>query len=187
VRALLEERAHDELPELYAELEVLDPLAASRMEGTNARRVVRALEVTLGSGRAFSSFGEGLVTYGPARVVQIALQSDFEQLDLRIASRFRAWMDRGLLQEVVALASAPGGLSRTARQAVGYRELLRHIEEGADLEACVDDAIIQSRRLARRQRSWFLRDPRIEWFDDADEARARLLAVLNGPDGYVRD
>ena len=187
VRALLEERAHDELPVLYAELEVLDPLAASRMEGTNARRVVRALEVTLGSGRAFSSFGEGLVTYGPARVVQIALQSDFEQLDLRIASRFRAWMDRGLLQEVVALASAPGGLSRTARQAVGYRELLRHIEEGADLEACVDDAIIQSRRLARRQRSWFLRDPRIEWFDDADKARARLLAVLNGPDGYVRD
>ena len=187
VRALLEERAHDALPELYAELEVLDPLAASRMEGTNARRVVRALEVTLGSGRAFSSFGEGLVTYGPARVVQIALQSDFEQLDLRIASRFHAWMDRGLLQEVVALASAPGGLSRTARQAVGYRELLRHIEEGADLEACVDDAIIQSRRLARRQRSWFLRDPRIEWFDDADEARARLLAVLNGPDGYVRD
>ena len=187
VRALLEERAHDALPELYAELEVLDPLAASRMEGTNARRVVRALEVTLGSGRPFSSFGEGLVTYGPARVVQIALQSDFEQLDLRIASRFHAWMDRGLLQEVVALASAPGGLSRTARQAVGYRELLRHIEEGADLEACVDDAIIQSRRLARRQRSWFLRDPRIEWFDDADEARARLLAVLNGPDGYVRD
>ena len=187
VRALLEERAHDALPELYAELEVLDPLAASRMEGTNARRVVRALEVTLGSGRAFSSFGEGLVTYGPARVVQIALQSDFEQLDLRIASRFHAWMDRGLLQEVVALASAPGGLSRTARQAVGYRELLRHIEEGADLEACVDDAIIQSRRLARRQRSWFLRDPRIEWFDDADKARARLLAVLNGPDGYVRD
>ena len=187
VRALLEERAHDELPELYAELEVLDPLAASRMEGTNARRVVRALEVTLGSGRPFSSFGEGLVTYGPARVVQIALQSDFEQLDLRIASRFHAWMDRGLLQEVVALASAPGGLSRTARQAVGYRELLRHIEEGADLEACVEDAIIQSRRLARRQRSWFLRDPRIEWFDDADKARARLLAVLNGPDGYVRD
>jgi len=187
VRALLEERAHDALPELYAELEVLDPLAASRMEGTNARRVVRALEVTLGSGRPFSSFGEGLVTYGPARVVQIALQSDFEQLDLRIASRFHAWMDRGLLQEVVALASAPGGLSRTARQGVGYRELLRHIEEGADLEACVEDAIIQSRRLARRQRSWFLRDPRIEWFDDADRARARLLAVLNGPDGYVRD
>ena len=187
VRALLEARAPEELAALYAELEVLDPVAASRMEATNARRVVRALEVTLGAGRPFSSYGEGLVTYGPTRVVQIALQSDFEQLDLRIAERFRAWMDRGLLDEVTALASAPGGLSRTARQAVGYRELLRHVEEGADLAACVDDAIIQSRRLARRQRSWFLRDPRIEWFDDVSEARARLLAVLNGPDGFVRD
>ena len=187
VRALLEARALDELPALYAELETLDPLAASRMEATNARRIVRALEVTLGAGRPFSSYGEGLVTYGPARVVQVALQSDFEQLDLRIASRFRAWMDQGLLDEVIALASAPGGLSRTARQAVGYRELLRHLEEGADLEACVEDAIIQSRRLARRQRSWFLRDPRVEWFDDLHEARSRLLAVLNGPDGHVRD
>jgi tRNA dimethylallyltransferase len=187
VRALLEARVHDELPALYAELEVLDPLAASRMEATNARRVVRALEVTLGAGRPFSSYGEGLVTYGPARIVQVALQSDFEQLDLRIATRFRTWMDQGLLKEVTALASAPGGMSRTARQAVGYRELLRHVEDGADLEACVEDAIIQSRRLARRQRSWFLRDPRIEWFDDPRQARARLLAVLNGPDGHVRD
>ena len=187
VRALLDERAHDELPALYAELEALDPLAASRMEATNARRIVRALEVTLGAGRPFSSYGEGLATYGPTRVVQVALQSDFEQLDLRIASRFRSWMDDGLLEEVTSLASAPGGMSRTARQAVGYRELLHHVEDGADLEACVEDAIIQSRRLARRQRSWFLRDPRIEWFDDAERARARLLAVLNGPDGYVRD
>jgi tRNA dimethylallyltransferase len=187
VRALLEARVHDELPALYAELEVLDPLAASRMEPTNARRVVRALEVTLGAGRPFSSYGEGLVTYGPARVVQVALQTDFEQLDLRIATRFRTWMDQGLLDEVTALASAPGGLSRTARQAVGYRELLRHVEEGDDLETCVEDAIIQSRRLARRQRSWFLRDPRIEWFDDPARARARLLDVLNGPDGHVRD
>jgi tRNA dimethylallyltransferase len=187
VRALLDERAHDELPALYAELEALDPLAASRMEATNARRIVRALEVTLGAGRPFSSYGEGLATYGPTRVVQVALQSDFEQLDLRIASRFRSWMDDGLLEEVTSLASAPGGMSRTARQAVGYRELLHHVEDGADLEACVEDAIIQSRRLARRQRSWFLRDPRIEWFDDAERARARLLAVLNGPHGYVRD
>ena len=61
------------------------------------------------------------------------------------------------------------------------------MEEGADLEACVEDAIIQSRRLARRQRSWFLRDPRVEWFDDPKRARDRLLAVLNGPDGFVRD
>jgi tRNA dimethylallyltransferase len=88
---------------------------------------------------------------------------------------------------VTRLANAPGGMSRTARQAVGYRELLRHIEDGIDLEICVQDAIIQSRRLARRQRSWFLRDPRIEWFADPADARARLAAVLNSADGFVRD
>ena len=87
---------------------MLDPLAASRMESTNARRIVRALEVTLGAGRPFSSYGEGLVTYGPARVVQVALQSDFEQLDLRIAGRFHAWMDQGLLEEVVGARQRPG-------------------------------------------------------------------------------
>ena len=187
VKSVLEARAVDELPALFEELSVLDPLAASRMEPTNARRVIRALEVTLGAGRPFSSYGEGLLTYGPARVTQVAIQSDFEQLDVRIATRFRTWMDQGLLDEVTKLASAPGGMSRTARQAVGYRELLRHIEEGADLDACVEDAIIQCRRLARRQRSWYLRDPRIEWFADPADARARMVDVLNGPDGFVRD
>jgi tRNA dimethylallyltransferase len=187
VKSVLETRAVDELPALYEELSVLDPLAASRMEPTNARRIVRALEVTLGAGRPFSSYGEGLLNYGPARVTQVAIQSDFEQLDERIALRFRTWMDQGLLDEVTRLASAPGGMSRTARQAVGYRELLRHIEEDIDLETCVKDAIIQSRRLARRQRSWFLRDPRIEWFADPADARARLITVLNSADGFVRD
>jgi tRNA dimethylallyltransferase len=88
----------------------------------------------------------------------------------------------------VAPSRRARGLSRTARQAVGYRELLRHVEEGAPLEECVRDAITQSRRLARRQRSWFSRDPRIEWFDDVPlAAEARVLDVLNWPDGFVRD
>lgn len=187
VKSVLESRALDDLLALYEELSVLDPLAASRMEPTNARRIIRALEVTLGAGRPFSSYGQGLLTYGPVRVTQVAIQSDFEQLDVRIAARFYSWMEQGLLEEVTRLASAPGGMSRTARQAVGYRELLRHIEEGVDLEACVEDAVIQSRRLARRQRSWFLRDPRIEWFTDPAVACARLVAVLNGADGFVRD
>jgi tRNA dimethylallyltransferase len=96
-------------------------------------------------------------------------------------------MEEGLLVEVAALAAFPGGLSRTARQAVGYRELLRHLEEGADLETCVTEAITQSRRLARRQRSWFRRDPRVEWFRDVDAARARLEDVLSRANTFVRD
>lgn len=184
VRAELEARAEDGVL-LYEQLRRLDPSAAEKMEPTNLRRVIRALEVTLGSGRPFSSFGAGLRQYGPSRVVQVGLNCEFDVLDVRIRRRFEAWIERGLVEEVAHLREY--GMSRTARQAVGYRELLRHLDEGADLERCVEDAIQQSRRLARRQRSWFQRDPRVEWFDDPTDAAKRLEEVLRSPDGFVRD
>ena len=187
VRAVLEERAALDLAPLYEELRELDPLAASRIEAGNERRVVRALEVTLGAERPFSSFGAGLLEYGTTAVTQVGLEVEMSVLDDRIGQRFRAWMDEGLLDEVAGLASAPGGIGRTARQAVGYKELLRHLEEGAPLEVCVEDAITHSRRLARRQRSWFHRDPRVEWFDDPVAATERVIGVLNDAEGFVRD
>lgn len=187
IREALELRADGDLEALYEELRELDPLAASRLEATNARRVVRALEVTLGAGKPFSSYGEGLVHYGPVRVVQVGLDVPLDVLDERIERRFRHWMDEGLLEEVARLRERPGGLSRTARQAVGYKELLSHLEDGDDLEQSVERAITQSRRLARRQRSWFRRDPRVEWFNDPLLAAERLAEVLNGSGGFVRD
>jgi tRNA dimethylallyltransferase len=187
IHSELEVRAKDGLTDLYAELQRLDPLAASRCEATNARRIVRALEVTLGSGRPFSSYGEGLLTYGPIRVVQIGLDVDVDILNERIERRFRQWMDEGLLEEVTRLANDEGGMSRTARQAVGYRELLRHVEDGESLEQCVLDAIAHSRQLGRRQRAWFRRDHRIEWFVDHDDAARRLHEVLSGANGFVKD
>ena len=184
VRAALEARS-DDATILHQELGQRDPVAAARMEPTNRRRIVRALEVCIGAGRPFSSFGPGLRHYGAPRVVQVGLNCEFDVLDVRIRRRFEAWMEEGLLEEVVHLREQ--GMSRTARQAVGYRELLRHLEEGADLEECIEDAITQSRRLARRQRSWFQRDPRVLWFDEPADAAKRLEQVLNGPDGFVRD
>jgi tRNA dimethylallyltransferase len=72
-------------------------------------------------------------------------------------------MEEGLLREVRALAARPPGISRTARQALGYRELLAHVEQGAPLDACVEEAVRRTRSFARRQASWFRRDPRIVW------------------------
>ncbi|HVB19539.1 MAG TPA: tRNA (adenosine(37)-N6)-dimethylallyltransferase MiaA [Acidimicrobiales bacterium] len=178
VREKLEERAAVDLAGLYDELVRLDPVAASRMEPTNERRIVRALEVTLGAGRPFSSYGEGLVTYASSSVSQVGLRVARAELDARVERRFREWLDQGLLDEVRALAQRPGGLSKTARQAVGYRQLLAHLEGGADFESCVEEAITQSRRLARRQCSWFERDPRVEWFDDVLGAKARIQSLL---------
>jgi tRNA dimethylallyltransferase len=152
-----------EVPELHARLAVLDPVAAARMEPTNERRVVRALEVTLGSGQPFSTFGPGLEAYPLSPVTMVGLAVPTEEVDRRIAERFARWVEEGLLDEVRALAARPGGISRTARQALGYRELLAHVEEGAPLDACVDEAVRRTRSFARRQASWFRRDPRIVW------------------------
>ena len=67
------------------------------------------------------------------------------------------------------LLAAPGGLSRTARQALGYAELLAHLEAGRPLDEAVDLAVRRTRRFARRQRAWFRRDPRIRWLQALDD------------------
>ncbi len=178
VRAALAARARDDggLDALYAELTEADPDAAARIHPRNERRVVRALEVLHVTGRRFSSFGPGLDRYPAIDVALVGIAFDPVRTDEVIAARFGAWLDDGLLDELRGLLSAPGGLSRTARQAAGYRQLLEHLEGGADLDAAVAGAISATRRLARRQWRWFRRDPRIEWVPDAAAARAALVA-----------
>jgi tRNA dimethylallyltransferase len=153
---------------LHERLRELDPVAAARMEPTNRRRIVRALEVTVGSGRPFSGFGPGLEAYDPSVPFHLAgLRTDRATRADVIERRFHAMLDAGLLDEVRALADA--SLSRTARQALGYKELLRHVEDGAPLGECVDEAVRRTRQFARRQEAWFRRDPRIHWYDTAPE------------------
>ncbi len=149
----------------YGQLCSLDPLAASRIDPSNERRIVRALEVTIGSGRPFSSFGPGLTQYHDVDIALIGLRVDGDVLDRRINQRYDAQMAQGFLDEVAALAARPDPLSSTARQALGYRELLRHVEQGEPLDAVLEDAKVRTRRFARRQRKWFGRDPRIRWVD----------------------
>ena len=74
-------------------------------------------------------------------------------------------MDEGFLEEVRGLVDRPRPLGRTARQALGYRELLTHVEDGADLADALETAKVRTRRFARRQLKWFGRDPRIDWVD----------------------
>lgn len=161
VRAGLE--AEPDTAALYDRLRALDPQAATKMLPSNRRRIVRALEVCEGSGRPFSSFGPGLDAYPPTRFRLIGLWPSRLALAQRLRSRFSAMVDGGLVEEVRALAAAPGGLSRTARQGLGYRQVLAHVEGGRPLDECVDDAIRATINFARRQRVWFRRDPRIAW------------------------
>jgi tRNA dimethylallyltransferase len=164
---------------LHGRLSALDPVAAGRLEPTNRRRLIRALEVSIGSGKPFSSFGPGLEAYPPSRVTLVGVPYDPETSDRRIAERFAAMMDLGLLDEVRALASAPGGLSRTARQALGYRELLSHLEDGVPLAEAVAEAVRRTRSFARRQWAWFRRDPRIVWLEPGEDGVSRIAELFN--------
>jgi tRNA dimethylallyltransferase len=148
------------------------------MEPTNRRRVVRALEVTLGSGRPFSDFGPGLEAYPADGITQIGIHLDPHEVDRRIEDRFAAMVAAGLLDEVRGLVARPGGMSRTARQALGYKELLAHVEDGVPLGACLEEALRRTRQFARRQAAWFRRDPRITWVRDSDEAEDLLDRAL---------
>ena len=179
VRAALEARVEATgSAVLHAELARLDPLAASRMEPTNARRVVRALEVVLGSGRPFSSFGPGMEMYPPIGIVQVGLRWQRDRLTLRIGERVHRMIERGLVAEVESLLAEPGELSRTARQALGYKEIIDHLEGRSSLDAAIATVILRTRQFAVRQERWFRRDPRIRWVDVTTDPVAEVLPVL---------
>jgi tRNA dimethylallyltransferase len=162
---------------LHARLTGLDPLAASRMEPTNRRRVLRALEVTLGSGRPFSSYGDGFGAHPPSPVRLVGLWLPRPVVAARIEQRYAAQVAAGFVDEVRTLAAGPA-LSHTASQALGYRELLGHVAGEASLDDAVDEAVRRTRRFARRQRVWFRRDPRIAWVGAGDDPMVALPALL---------
>ncbi len=172
VRAEVE--ADPDTPALHRRLAELDPRAAARMEPTNRRRVVRALEVTLGSGRPFSSYGPGLDVYPPTRFHQVGVALPHEVVARRVEARYHQQMEDGFLEETRALLAAPEGMSRTARQALGYAELIEHLTTGVSLDEALDVAVRRTRRFARRQHSWFRRDPRIRWLHALDDPLALL-------------
>lgn len=163
---------------LHRRLAEIDPIAAAKMEPTNRRRVVRALEVCLGAGRPFSSFGPGMNAY-PAVPWRIAgLWLPRAVIARRARERLQYMVEEGLVDEVRRLLARPGGMAKTARQALGYREILAHIEEGMALEDAVAEADRRTRSFARRQRVWWRRDPRIFWLGSVDNPFAVIPQIL---------
>ncbi len=174
IRARLEAEALESgSAALHERLGRLDPIAATKMEPSNARRVVRALEVIEGSGRPFSSFGPGVDTYPQTEVVQFAVRWPRAVLAQRIAERIDAMIDAGWLDEVERLRSVP--LSRTAAQALGYEELRRHLDGEWTLERAREEIVIRTRQFAVRQERWFRRDPRVQWIDVDSDPVAECL------------
>lgn len=182
LRAELEDRSINEGPEaLFVELAALDPVAASKIDPSNSRRIVRALEVIRGSGRLFSSFGDGVNVYPPTPFRQFGIRWPRPQLRQRIALRVERMIAAGLVAEATDLME-DADLSITARQALGYKEIIDHLKGQISLDEATAQIILRTQQFAVRQLRWFGRDPRIRWIDidgpaDHDPVD-RVVAVL---------
>ena len=150
---------------LFEELQRIDPDSTLKMEPNNRRRIVRALEVCSGAGVPFSSFGDGLDKYRATDTKMVGIRWDRDALRQRIARRVGIMIDNGLVDEVRALAAEPEGLSATAAQALGYKEMIEHLEGRTSLSAAIAATVLRTQQFAIRQERWYRRDPRIEWVD----------------------
>ncbi|MCL4552347.1 MAG: tRNA (adenosine(37)-N6)-dimethylallyltransferase MiaA [Candidatus Marsarchaeota archaeon] len=165
---------------LYRRLAELDSDAAGKIEPNNRRRIVRALEVTLGSGVPFSRHGPGLFANRSNGVRAVGIDLPRAELFDRIEKRLDILLTSGWVEEVQRIASDPRGMSRTARQALGYKEILAHLEGHASLDEVRLEILARTKRFAKRQVAWFRRDPRIAWFSSSEGAKMELASIVSG-------
>lgn len=179
VRAGLEQRLEDEgVSALVADLQRRDPVAAAAIDARNGRRIVRALEVIELTGAPFSATMPTRTYREPT--LMIGLRRPRELLDVRIAERTEAMWEAGLVEEVAALLQVGLRAGRTASRAVGYRQVIDHLDGGIDEATARADTVTATRRLVRRQESWFGADPRITWFDaEVSDLLPRVLAWVD--------
>ena len=177
IRARLEEElARAGAAALHARLAALDPAAAGSILPGNGRRIVRALEVIELSGRPFTATMPAYQQNRPA--VQLGLALPRPELDRRIAARVDRMWQAGLEAEVRNLAAQGLRDGKTASRALGYQQLLRYLDGQGTLDEARLETIKATRRFARRQESWFRRDPRVRWLDAAQPPAALLAEAL---------
>jgi tRNA dimethylallyltransferase len=161
---------------LHARLARLDPAAAAAILPTNGRRIVRALEVIEITGHPFTA---SMPTYEQGRpAVQLGLTLPRPQLDERIAARVDRMWQAGFGAEVEALVHRGLRDGKTASRALGYQQMLRHLDGELTLDQARDETVKATRRFARRQESWFRRDPRVRWLDASQPAETLLAGAL---------
>ncbi|WP_042393980.1 tRNA (adenosine(37)-N6)-dimethylallyltransferase MiaA [Streptacidiphilus carbonis] len=184
VRARLEQELDQVGPgELHRRLAGLDPLAAQAILPSNGRRIVRALEVVEITGKPFTANLPGHDSVYDA--VQIGVLVPRPELDRRIALRVDRMWESGLVAEVEQLAAAGLREGRTASRALGYQQALAQLDGDCGEQQAREETVRATKRFARRQESWFRRDPRVHWLGredsgDQSELLRRSLALVAG-------
>ena len=168
LREQLQARAKAEgLPALYAQLQTLDPDAAGRIHPNDEKRIIRALEVRLSTGETLSRHDEETRAL-PDRYTPLTIALRFEERPWmweRINQRVDGMMARGLEREVRDLLASGVPRECTAMQAIGYKELAAAISEGRPVAEGVEEIKLRSRQYAKRQLTWFRRNPDAHWFE----------------------
>lgn len=159
---------------LLERLREVDPVSAGRL--SDARRIIRALEVHRLTGRPFSSFMPQREYVQPA--VQVGLAVDRDVLRDRLARRVHRMVDDGLLAEVQRLDNQGLRQGKTASRALGYAQFLRVVDGASTVAEAAEDTIVATRQFARRQLTWFRADPRISWLDWQDPSLVAKAAAL---------
>jgi tRNA dimethylallyltransferase len=164
---------------LHARLATLDPAAAAAILPSNGRRIVRALEVIEITGGPFTATMPAYEQVRPgAKAVQLGLSLPRPELDQRIAARVEAMWQAGLEAEVKDLVHQGLRDGKTASRALGYQQMLRHLDGELTLDQALQETVRATRRFARRQESWFHRDPRVRWLDASHPVEVLLDEAL---------
>ncbi len=165
--------------EMHRRLAAIDPIAASRITVENGRRTVRALEIIHVTGEPFAAaLPEETESWQP--VVEIGLTGDRDDLRARLEQRVHTMWSAGLLDEVRDLETKGLRNGKTASRAIGYAQALAQLD-GVQTEAeAIADTVRLTQKYARRQISWFKRDPRINWLDYADPTNFEQCLELLG-------
>ncbi len=163
---------------LHRRLAEVDPVAAGNILVDNGRRIVRALEVVEITGRPFSATLPRL-EYADPHSVQVGVDIDRPALDERIERRVAAMFEAGFVAEVERLLADGLREGRTAATAIGYREVTAYLDGELSLDEARERTVVATRRFARRQDSWFRKDPRVTWvrYDDPERLEQALAAV----------
>ncbi len=159
---LLDQFEKEGLDPLAARLKALDPVSYDRVDLKNHMRVLKALEVSIQTGKPYSSFLSSKRKERPFRILRAALDMEREVLYDRINLRVGQMMEAGLLDEVKGLVPFKG---LTAMKTVGYRELFRHLDGEITLDEAVDLIRRNTRKFARKQLTWFRKDNMYQWFN----------------------
>ena len=186
LRKALYKRIEDEGPDtLLDEIKSFDEASYLRLkEGRNPKRIVRCIEVYRTTGKTQTQLNfEALIEESPYKALKIGLKSaDRQFLYDRINSRVDEMVQTGLLEE--AKRYFESGVSDTAAQAIGYKELRPYFDGEKTPEECIENLKMQTRRYAKRQLTWFLRDESIRWFDID---RASFDEILTGALGLIKE